>query len=149
MVRFVLPTSLVVLATLVTTGCNTYSDAVGRSRKAYEQHQHERALGILRSIERDTSRLGTEERAQYAYLRGMTDYRIGYKLDARHWLGVARAIEKDKPGSLSSDWNARLEETLQELDQIVHEKGIENVPNTPRHDDDAPASKKAKSDEAT
>ena len=39
---------------------------------------------------------------------------------------------------------ARLEETLQELDQIVHEKGIENVPNTPRHDDDAPASKKAK-----
>src|SRR5450631_2434909 len=80
--------------------CATYQDDLARSQKAFEQNQHERALAILRALEPDTSQLSPPDRAQYAYLRGMTDYRIGYRSDARHWLSVARSIETAVPNAL-------------------------------------------------
>ena len=75
--------------------CATYQHDLARSQKAFEQNQHERALAILRALEiASSSQLTPSERAHYAYLRGMTDYRIGYRSAARHWLSVARSILK-------------------------------------------------------
>jgi hypothetical protein len=96
---------------------------------AHEASEHERALAIFRALEPDTARLNTSERAHYAYLRGMTDFRIGYQAEARHWLSVAFSLEQQSPGSLPDDWNKRLSESLKELNEAVYTGGIESLSN--------------------
>jgi hypothetical protein len=117
--------------TLVAVGCNTYADDLSRSQRAFEESEHERALAILRALEPDMGRLSLTERAHYAYLRGMTDYRIGYKAESRHWLALAAASEKTTPGSLPADWSKRMKEALRELDDAVYSGGIASLSNTP------------------
>ena len=75
------------------TGCTTYQDELARSQRAFEHADYERALAIFRALEPDVGKqFSLQEQAQYAYLRGMTDFRVGYKVDARHWLAVAHAL---------------------------------------------------------
>jgi hypothetical protein len=110
-------------------GCTTYKDDLSRSERAFEDNQQERALAILRMLEPDTRHLDSTDRARYAYLRGMTDYRIGYKADARHWLAVAKAMDEESPGILAPDWRTRLDESLAQLDAVVWVNGMESVSN--------------------
>ena len=107
--------------------CSTYRDDLARSQRAFEDNQHERALAILRMLEPDTSHLDTTEQAHYAYLRGMTDFRIGYKADARHWLAVAKAMDEKTPGDIPSQWRKRLDQSLAELDGQVWTAGMESL----------------------
>lgn len=100
---------------LLLASCTTYRDQLVRAQTAYENNQHERTLALLRDLEPDVTRLPQGEQAHYAYLRGMTDYRIGYKHDARHWLAIARAFDEHSPGILPADWKQRTTETLAEL----------------------------------
>src|SRR5438093_5006341 len=110
--------------------CATYQDDLARSQKAFEQNQHERALAILRALEiASSSQLTPSERAHYAYLRGMTDYRIGYRSAARHWLSVARSIEATTPNSLPTHWNNRMTETFGELNEEVFTNGTQALDN--------------------
>ncbi len=111
-------------------GCSTYSDDLARSQHAFEENQHETALAIHRMLELDTTHLEPAERARYAYLRGMTDYRIGYKADARHWLAVAKAMDEKTPGSIPTAWRTRLDQSLADLDQQVWTAGIETLVTT-------------------
>jgi len=115
---------------LLFVGCTTYHDDLARGQTAFEQDKHERALAIFRSLEADTSQLTTQERGHYAYLRGMTDYRVGYRADARHWLLIARAIESETPGSLPTDWRGRLSEALGDLNEQVYKEGHASLTNT-------------------
>ena len=85
---------------------------------------YDRSLALLRNLEPDVRRLTGPEQAEYAYLRGMSDYRIGYRADARHWLSLARAIEDRSPGVLPADWKTRTNEALGELDQVVYTEGL-------------------------
>lgn len=127
------------------SGCATYRDELVRSQQAFEQNQHERALALLRELEPDISRLATPERAQYAYLRGMTDYRIGYRADARHWLAVANAYEESSPGVLPVDWKTRTAAALEEMNGIVQADGYAALAASHARDDEpgaAPASPK-------
>ena len=64
--------------------------------------------------------LEDNDQTRYAYLRGMTDYRLGFRPDARHWLAISKALEIDHPGGLSSDLKARLEESLADLNKEVY-----------------------------
>ena|SRR5579883_1659068 len=126
--RWTLATACVSLCgslALSLAACATYSDDLARGQKAFESNQHERALAIFRALEPDTSRLTAEERAHYAYLRGMTDYRIGYRGEARHWLSVASAIEEQQPQSLTAEWKSRLNSTLAELNEEVFAGGVQ------------------------
>ncbi len=100
-----------------------------RCQDAFEQNQHERALAVARQLEDDLPRLEPAERARYAYVRGMTDHRIGYDLDARHWLMLADAMEKQLPGSLPAEWAAKLAETLPPLNEAVYRDGNEALRN--------------------
>ena len=134
------------------TGCSTYQDDLARSQRAFEHADYERALAIFRVSELDShSRLSVQEQAQYAYLRGMTDYRVGYKVDARHWLAIAKAIDTERLGVLPKDWRVRLKDTLAELDEQVYASGIETLAETqqeaskakPGKGDDAPAKPKS------
>ncbi len=109
--------------------CSTYRDDLVRSQHAFEENRHEEALAILRLLEPDTSQLNAAEQARYAYIRGMTDFRIGYKADARHWLAVARAIDEKTPGIVPADWRTRLDTSLAELDSQVWTGGMESLSN--------------------
>jgi hypothetical protein len=81
-------------------------------------------------LEADVQQLSLTDRAHYAYLRGMTDYRIGYKADARHWLALAAAIEEKTPGSLPADWTKRLGDSLKELNEDVYTGGFASLSDT-------------------
>src|SRR6202167_3721562 len=94
---------LAVALPVVVASCQTYQDDLTRSQRAFEQNEHEHALAILRQLEPDTLHLAVNEQAQYFYLRGMTDYRIGYRVDARHWLALAQTLEEKVPGVLPDD----------------------------------------------
>lgn len=111
------------VASSILVACSTYRDQLARGQRAFDQNDHDRALTILRDLEPDMKRLATPEQARYAYLRGMSDYRLGYKADARHWLLVAAAYEESSPGALPVDAKARTAEALVELNGIVFAKG--------------------------
>ena len=46
---------------------------------------YEHALALWRALEADSDSLRPDDQARYAYLRGMTDYRLGFRADSRHW----------------------------------------------------------------
>jgi hypothetical protein len=121
---------LVLAAALAPAACATYHDDLARAEHAYDASEHERALAMFRLLEPDTDRLSESERAHYAYLRGMTDLKIGYKADARHWLTIAAADEQQTPGSLPADWSKRLGESLKELNEEVYTAGVESLGNS-------------------
>ncbi len=121
---------LLVVAAFGVGGCNTYADSLARGQHAFEQSEHERALAIFRALEPETHRLATGDQAHYAYLRGMTDYRIGYRAEARHWLSIGAAIERQTPGSLPADWARRMKEARKDLDESVYSAGIASLSNT-------------------
>ena len=121
----------VALAALVCAlaACQTYQGDLARAQSAFEKNDHERALAIFRQLEPDLTQLSVADRAQYSYLRGMTDYRIGYKVDARHWLSVAKALDDQTPGLLPQDWKSRLGEAVDELNEGVYGGGLESLTN--------------------
>jgi hypothetical protein len=121
---------LALAALLAPAACATYHDDLARGERAFDAKEHERALAIFRVLETDTDRLSDAERAHYAYLRGMTDLRIGYKADARHWLTIAAADEQQTPGSLPADWSKQLGESLKELNEEVYTAGVESLGNS-------------------
>jgi hypothetical protein len=111
--------------------CANYEDALTRGQRAFEQSEHERALAIFRALEPDAPRLSVVGRAHYAYLRGMTDYRIGYRTEARHWLALASAMDQATPGSLPPDWEKRMDESLKALNEEVYTGGMESLSRPP------------------
>ncbi len=109
--------------------CTTFEEDLNRSQKAFDQNEHERALAILRQLESDQGRLSITDRAHYCYLRGMTDYRIGYRADARHWLAVAKSVDDEHPNSIPPDWKNRLVTALNELNEEVYGGGMSALSN--------------------
>ena len=105
---------------LAVAACSGASGSLIRGQRAFEQGEHDRALAIFRDLEPDLGRLSRIERTHYAYWRGMTDYRLGDKTDARHWLALAQALEKEAPGGLESEWAARMNQSLGELNEDVY-----------------------------
>jgi hypothetical protein len=109
--------TLVALLALVLGGCFGPREILARGQAYYEDNEYERALAVWRELERHEPVLGTAERARYAYLRGMTDYRLGFRDDARHWLAMAKVTEQRHPGSLAPAWLTRLDGALGDLDR--------------------------------
>lgn len=122
-------------------GCTTYRDHVNRGQRYYDENEYEKALALWRALEPDMDSLSDQERARYCYLRGMTDYRLGYRSHARHWLAVAKAIEKKYPGGLEEDWRHRADEAIEDLNKDVF--GVErfdaNEAPPPAADTETPA----------
>jgi hypothetical protein len=104
-------------------GCATYREDLNRGQRLYEENQYEHALAIWRSLEHDTDSLSFNDQARYSYLRGMTDYRLGFRPDARHWLALAKATEQEHPGGLNPEWQERLTKSLDELNKEVYGGG--------------------------
>jgi hypothetical protein len=137
---------LLALAVGLLTACTTYHDDLARGQQAFEQNNYERALALFRVLEPDVDHLTGQERGAYAYLRGMSDFRIGYRADARHWLIVAKALDAATPGTLTGDWRDRMNEALTELnDQVYAGETLTNA-RKPRGEEPTPK-KKAKSED--
>lgn len=126
------------------TGCATYTDELGRGQAAFEKSEYERALATFRALEPDLRHLSTPDQARYAYLRGMTDYRIGYRSDARHWLALAKAIEDANPKSLPGDWKSRTNDALTEMNDEVFAAGRDELENKRTKDIDVDADRPKK-----
>lgn len=158
--QWVLPVAL----SLFGFGCATYEQELGRAEEHFTHDEHEKSLATLRALEHDWTSFSIRDRARYAYLRGMTDYRIGFKADARHWLAVASELDKASPGALAPNEKTLVDEKLGELNQVVWSgdvlpteeapgtKVVKKVTTTGKDKDDdetaAPAKKKADDEEA-
>ena len=130
--------TVVCVAVLSSFGCATYLDDLNRAEKHYQANEHERALALFRAIEPDLDSLSHADRTRYAYLRGINDYRMSgkaeggemtdvdksYRAHARHWLALARSLERMKPGGLQSEWKDNLDEALRDLNQDVYGVGV-------------------------
>ncbi|MEO8904361.1 MAG: hypothetical protein ABI488_18505 [Polyangiaceae bacterium] len=108
---------------LAMTACATYSEDLNRGQRMYEENQYENALAIWRVLDPDSDSLTVNDQARYAYLRGMTDYRLSFRADSRHWLAIAKATENAHPGGLSAEWKERMEASLTDLNQDVYGGG--------------------------
>jgi hypothetical protein len=136
------PTLLAFIWVLASTSCATYRQDLERARGHYNANQYEPALALFRVLEHDMDSFSEAEKTQYAYLRGMTDYRLsgmanqgttvadpkkGFRDNARHWLAVSVAIEKKTPGGLNADEKQRLADALTDLNHDVY-GGAEALP---------------------
>ena len=108
---------------LALAACATYREDLNRGQRMYEENQYENALAIWRGLEPDSDSLTVNDQARYAYLRGMTDYRLSFRADSRHWLAIAKATEDAHPGGLSGEWKERMEASLTDLNQDVYGGG--------------------------
>jgi hypothetical protein len=124
--------ALLSLSFVLLASCATYHDELVRGQQDYEKNDHERALAVFRALEHDQSHFDVTDRARYGYLRGMTDYRIGYRADARHWLMIAKAVDDKNPDALPAEWKSRLVTTLKELNDEVYGGGIASLTNDKR-----------------
>jgi hypothetical protein len=106
---------LALFALFLVVGCATYHDDLQRGQTLYLENHYDQALAIWRVLEADTDSLSPAERSQYAYLRGMTDYRLAMNRDARHWLALAKVNNVANPGGLDAAALAQLDAALAEL----------------------------------
>src|SRR5882762_9907635 len=61
---------------LSSASCSTYRSDLDRARAHYDKNEFEPALALFRVLEPDMDSFSPGEQAQYAYSRGMTDYRL-------------------------------------------------------------------------
>lgn len=108
------------LVALALVACTTYREDLNRGQRLYEENQYEHALAIWRLLEDDMDSLSPNDQARYAYLRGMTDYRLGFRPYARHWLAMAQSIDKQYPGGLHQEWRDRMDKSLADLNVDVY-----------------------------
>ena len=111
---------LCLMIALCPVACATYREDLNRGQRMYEENQYEHALALWRGLEDDADSLSGTDQARYAYLRGMTDYRLGFRADARHWLAIAKATDASHPGGMSGEWKGRMEQSLTDLNQEVY-----------------------------
>jgi len=116
--------------------CTTYRDQLARGQQSFEKNEYEQTLGQLRVLEADLGHLDTPEQAKYAYVRGMTDYRVGYRADARHWLSIARAYDDATPGTLPAAWKTRMNDALDEMNAVVYSAGLAALATTRKPGED-------------
>lgn len=141
--RMRIAAGLVLASIFALGGCATYKQDLERAEKHYSENHYEPALAILRVLEPDMDSLTAGDQARYAYIRGMTDFRLAalavsgsgvadprksFRMNARHWLAVAAATEKATPGGLTADEKTRMDETLTELNRDVY-GGAEVLPD--------------------
>jgi len=120
--------AVAVCALAVLTACATYSQDLERARAHYEANDFPSALAVLRLLGEDADALSPTERAEFAYLRGMTDLRIGatladerrlerqaFRACARDWLEVALRSPTARAPALGPAEAARARAALAEI----------------------------------
>ena len=110
-------TSVLLFAFLAasTGGCAALRDDMQRAEASYDAARYEDALIWFRDLEGDAPSMDPSMRVRYYYLRGMTEYRLGHRLDALHYLAVAREVAGEDGVGLRPEWRQLMDRTLEEL----------------------------------
>lgn len=115
---------------LTLAGCATYSQELERARRHYQALEFPRSLAVLRALGQDFASLSPAERAQYGYLRGMTDFRLSESVPAagdtraqlracaRDWLEASFALDKAASAGLDAEQRERARSTLAQLVEV-------------------------------
>jgi hypothetical protein len=122
------------LSALCLAGCATYSRDLERVRQHYGKSEFPAALALLRALGDDQAGLSARERVEYAYLRGMTDYRLAaaspegpvrleFRQYASQWLDRAAELDSVTSDALAPAQKERLAETRAELQGRKEEPG--------------------------
>jgi hypothetical protein len=129
-----------VVALVAALACTTYRDNLSRGERLYQANKFDDSLALCRLMERDVDALTRPEQARYAYLRGMTDYQLGFRTDARHWLAIAQAIHQQEVDSLDANAQATTKATLDELNREVYGLvPVDTASSATEHTDPGPA----------
>lgn len=114
--RCVVVTALLGLLTgAFAAGCAAVAQDMQRAEASYEEARYEDALVWLADLEDDAPSMDAPMRARYFYLRGMTEYRLGHRADALHYLAVAREVAGERGDGLRPEWQQIMARTLTEL----------------------------------
>lgn len=122
------------LLAVTATGCATYSQDLERARQHYQALEFKKSLAVLRVLGEDLDALSPAERAQFAFLRGMTDLRladtlpahaerVAFRACARDWLDQALALDGAAGGSLTPEQRSRSRGALAQLIDVEESKG--------------------------
>lgn len=106
-------------AVALALGCAGLSDDLRRARRSYAAAAYEDANTWLVAIEEDIPSATTAQRATWHYLRGMTEYRLGHRREARHYLALAHVIAGERGVGLQPQWQRTLAITLDELGEEI------------------------------
>lgn len=106
---------LAVLLAIVLGGCAATASEMRRAEEAYEQARFDAARTWLVDLEDRAPSMDDAMRARYFYLRGMSEYRVGNRLAALHYLAVARELTGERARGLREEQQQLLAGTLEEL----------------------------------
>lgn len=104
-------------------GCGTYRQDLVRVKSHYDASEFPQALALLRVLEQDVDALSPSEQVQYAYMRGMTDYRLSeaaprgnvrdeFRKYAGFYLHVTLEWDRRGQPALTDEQRARVNDTL-------------------------------------
>ncbi len=101
---------------LLVSACAATATEMRRAEEAYEQARFDAARVWLTDLEDRAPGMEPDMRADYFYLRGMTEYRLAHRLEAMHYLAIARELVGSDPDSLRPEQRENLTRTLAELE---------------------------------
>ena len=121
---------LALAGALALAGCATSTQDLERARRHYQALEFVESLAVLRGLGEDLEGLSPAEYVRFAYLRGMTDVRLGdslgegrperaaFRACARDWLSLALERASGLPESLGEDQAKRAKLTLASLTDV-------------------------------
>ncbi len=104
------------LALTCLSACAATASEMRRAEEAYEQARFDAARTWLVDLEDRAPSMDQPMRARYFYLRGMAEYRLGHRLEALHYLAVARELVDAQSRPLRDEQRDLLARTLTELE---------------------------------
>lgn len=96
--------------------CAATASEMRRAEEAYEQARFDAARTWLVDLEDRAPSMDDAMRARYFYFRGMAEYRLGHRLEALHYLEVARELAVEQGRQLREEQRELLARTLTELE---------------------------------
>ncbi len=109
--------SLVALAFTVAMGCWNYRSQLERAEEHYRAGRYDAAVANLADLHHATDQLDRDERARYAWVRGMSHARLGQRAESRHWLALTREM-LERGAVLTETERADLQRTWTEIDWV-------------------------------
>jgi hypothetical protein len=101
---------------VLASGCAATSSELRRAEEAYEQARYDASRVWLVDLEPLAPGMDPAMRARYFYLRGMAEFRLGHRLDALHYLAVARELTAEEGSrALREEQRGILARTLEGL----------------------------------
>ena len=104
-------------------GCWNYRSQLDRAEEHYRAGRYGAAVTNLSDLEHALGDLGRDDRARYAYVRGLSHAHLGQRADARHWLSMTREMIEGG-ASLPETDRTDMQRALTEADWVTPVEGV-------------------------